>query len=154
MEYKVKYTGTPYRDKDTKAWNVHDFIHYFKDEYLRAFKIKTHKPKGQILAHINSKSINFLFNQIKSDEPGVDKNVLYREYVDWLFENKRTKKDGLIRVWFLSNKEIMTDFLDLRAKNIVEAKLGSDEEFERQERERREELRHYFERKDTDNGKK
>jgi len=150
MEYKCKKTRTPYTDKDCPAWDTTDFVHYYKDTYQRIFKTKTHKPTGLILAHINAKSINFLYNQIKSDEPSTDKNELYRAFIDWVFAKKRTRGDGLIRVWFLSNKEIMTDYLDIRAKDTVEAQLGSDEAFEKQEQERREKTRLYFEnRKDT-----
>lgn len=142
MDYKIKAGTDSHKAKPVKEWLVMDFVNYFKDKYRQECKISTHKPDGMILVHLNSKSINFLFKQ--ADDSTVDKNELYKEYIDWLFAFKKSKSDNLIRISFLGYKEMMTDFLDIRAKKMVEKELGSDEAFEAREKARIEEaLRHF-----------
>jgi len=130
----VKYTIG--KGKEVKDWGTMDFVEYFKVKYQEELKIKSHKPDGMLKAYINQKSMVFLWQQGKADFPEKAPSELYKEFVDWIFINKKSKEDGLVKLWMFGNKGIMTDFLDVKSKEKSEQVLGGSlEEFRKAEAE-------------------
>jgi hypothetical protein len=142
-QYKV--IPEEHKAKPVEEWGTAELIEYFREKHKEVMRVKSHKPEGLLKIHINSKNVRFLYEQGKEDFGNIPASQLYKEYMDWLFEYKRGK-DGLIRLWSFSNKDMMTDFLDYKSMAVQEKALGSLDDFKKEEEERKQRAKAYFER--------
>jgi len=139
-EFKVR-KGTTRPDKvPVDNWDTDQMCIYVQDKFKATYNVDTRRPIGQIKCHVNKKTISRLFI-LEGRSIDIHPNQLYKDFIDWTIERKTVEN---FRVWYLSKEDIMVDFLDQRAKKIMDKKLGSLDEFKKQEEKRIEKAREYF----------
>jgi len=123
-------------------WKAREFVFYFQRKFKEVYGLETRRPMGQILIHVNSKVVNRLF-RLEGRSIDIHPNQLYKNFIDWVIGRKKVRT---FRIWLLSKEEIMIDYLDLRAEEIMNNKVGSVEDFRKWEEDKIKKAKEYFER--------
>jgi len=139
-EFRVKKGPLPFKDIRPDEWTTEQFCSYYLSEFKRRYGIETRRPIGQLKCHINQKTVGRLF-RMEGRSISVHPNVLYKEFMDWMFERKNVNN---LRVWYFSKEEIMADFLDERAKKKLDTEVGSFDDLKQFEEKRIEAAKHFF----------
>jgi hypothetical protein len=139
-EFKVK-KGLVSPDKvPVDDWTTDQMCVYVQKKFQETYRIDTRRPIGQIKIHVNKKTMSRLFI-LEGRSIDIHPNQLFKDFIDWIIERKNVDN---FRIWYLSKEEIMADFLDQRAKKLMDKQLGSSEDFKKQEEKRIEEAREFF----------
>ena len=145
-DYKVRKGVISPSKLPIENWTTDQMCIYVSQEFLKAYKVETRRPIGQIKIHVNQKHISTLF-RLEGRSINIHPNELYKQFIDWIIARKTVKN---FRIWYLSKQEIMVDFLDERAEKLMKTELGSVEEFDKQEEQKNKEALKYYERLESD----
>ena len=139
-EFVVKKGLTPPNTIPPDNWDTPQFCVYFQNEFRRIYEVETRRPLGQLKIYINKRKIQRLF-QLEGRSIDIHPNELFKEWIDYLLKGRTVDR---FRIWMLGKEEMMVDFLDTRAKSKLESKLGTFDDFEREEAERLRRAEEYF----------
>jgi hypothetical protein len=137
-EFKVKKGIN--REDPIEDWGTDQMCAYFLRKFRETYKVESRRPFGQVKIHVNRKTISRMFI-LEGRSIDIHPNQLFRDFIDWMIERKNVDN---FRIWLLSKEEIMADFLDQRAKKLMDKKLGSIEDFKKQEDERIRKAKEFF----------
>jgi hypothetical protein len=138
--FRVRKGVAPFSEQPVEEWDTQQMCMYYLEKFKFSYKMQTHRPLGQVKCHINQKTIAIL-HKLEGRSLDISPNELFRQFIDWIIERKQP---NTMRIWFLSKQEIMVDFLDERARKLMDEKLGSFEDFEAEEKKKIAEARKYF----------
>lgn len=139
-EFKVKKGLVKPGEIPVENWDTDQMCIYMLDKFKSAYGIESRRPIGQIKCHVNKKTMARLF-QLEGRSIDIHPNELYKDFIDWIIARKTVDN---YRIWYLSKEEIMADFLDQRAKKLMDKKVGSVEDFKKQEEAKVDKAREYF----------
>jgi len=139
-EYKVKKGVTSFKKIPVEDWSTDQMCSYFRDEFKSKYGIDTRRPIGQIKIHINKRTISNLF-RLEGRSIDIHPNELFKQFIIWLVDKKQVHN---FRVWLFSKQDVMVDYLDERAKRLMDKNLGSVEDFKKQEEKKVKDALEYF----------
>ena len=149
-DFKVKKGLSKFNKTPIEEWSTDHLCAYFKKKFLETYGIETRRPMGQIKLHINKKFVSILF-RMEGRSIDVHPNELFRNYMDWIIERKNVNN---FRIWYFSKQDMMADYLDARAKKMVNKELGSEEDFKKQEEQYLEEAQEHFNKRKKETAEK
>jgi len=139
-EYRVKRGITDFNKVPIDDWSTEQMCLYFCSKFKKAYGVETRRPIGQLKIHINKRIISNLF-RLEGRSIDIHPNKLFKSYIDWLVDRKTVYN---FRVWLISKEEIMVDYLDERAKRLMDKSLGTVEDFKAQEEKKLQEALEFF----------
>ena len=121
-------------------WTGDHLSLYFRKKFKKIYGVETNRPIGQIKLSVNKKSVSLLY-RIEGRSPEIYPNELFCEFINWRLENRKLVD---FRIMDFRRQEIMADFLDIRAKKQLDVELGTIQDMEVQELERKNKAIEYY----------